>query len=160
MEFFNTENNSGASDTDSGTWTISPGTTISVNGNTIASASNAATNNTEVFSGNIFQPWSFGDKLDISLSTPFTYDPPQGNLLMTVGWSGVTDPGGEIFFDVNDADAGLGFSVNDANGNKTRNDFGLVTGFDEPNAVPEPSAILLLATITTCVCARLGRPRG
>ena len=35
-----------------------------------------------VFSGNLSQPWAFGDTLHINLTTPFAYNPADGNLLM------------------------------------------------------------------------------
>src|ERR1035438_8225275 len=85
LEFFNTIVNFGATAMNSGNWAISLSTT-SANWNSLSSnfASNIGANNTLVFSGNLAQAWAFGDTLTINLSTPFTYDPTKGNLLMDV----------------------------------------------------------------------------
>ncbi len=86
----------------SGTWTISLSTT-SANWNTLSTtfSDNIGADNTQVFSGNLAQPWAFGDTLSIVLTTPFTYNPSLGNLLMTVVATGTSEPGGVIFFDTN-----------------------------------------------------------
>jgi hypothetical protein len=155
LEFFSTQFNSGATSMPTGTWTIALSTT-SKDWNTLSTtfASNIGGDNTTVFSGNLFQPWAFGDTLTINLSTPFTYNPLNGNLLMDVMTSGVTSPGANIFFDTN------GNNGNALNGNtimgrdycaggsgcttdgSVNSGFGLVTGFS--TTVPEPSSILLL----------------
>ena len=95
LEFYNTKYNSSATSMNSGTWTISLSTT-SANWNTLSTtfASNIGANHTVVFSGNLAQPWAFGDTLHIDLSTPFFYDPTSGNLLMDVFVSGASSPGG------------------------------------------------------------------
>jgi hypothetical protein len=102
LEFFNTQLNTGATAMNAGTWTIDLSTT-SANWNTLSStfASNIGTGDTTVFSGNLSQPWAFGDTLTINFSTPFTYNPAAGNLLMDVNVSGATDSGGIIYFDSN-----------------------------------------------------------
>jgi hypothetical protein len=70
LEFFNTQFNSGATAMNSGTWTISLSTTAA-DWNTLSStyAANIGANNTMVFSGNLAQPWAFGDTLHINLGT-------------------------------------------------------------------------------------------
>jgi hypothetical protein len=89
LGFFNTQTNSSVTAMPSGTWTISLSTT-SADWNSLSTnpASNIGANNTQVFSGNLAQPWSFGNTLAISLTTPFTYDPSKGNLLMDVSGDG------------------------------------------------------------------------
>jgi len=100
----------------SGTWTIFLSTT-SATVNTLSATfsvnqitDNIGADNTQVFSGNLAQPWAFGDTLSIVLTTPFPYNPSSGNLLMTVVATGTTVPGGvnndgndygNIYFDTN-----------------------------------------------------------
>ena len=149
LEFFNTQYDSSATSTNTGTWTISLSTTAA-NSSTISStyASNIGGDNTEVFSGNLAQAWAFGDTLEIVLTTPFTYNPLDGNLLMDVVGSGVSAPGGNIYFDVNSTNSafsrvfcysGIACSTGDVS-----TGYGLVTGFDEgTSGVPEPSSVAL-----------------
>jgi len=156
LEFFNTTSNSGATSTPSGTFTIGLSTT-SANWNTLSStfSSNLGADNTVVFNGSVSQPWTFGDTLSITLSTPFNYNPGAGNLLMTVNVNGSTTPGGLIFFDTNG-----GISPNNYFGRvyitsgegpalsgNVDNGFGLVTGFETtPLApTPEPSTFASMA---------------
>ncbi|MGD1101111.1 MAG: PEP-CTERM sorting domain-containing protein [Terriglobia bacterium] len=143
LEFFNTQVNNGATAMNSGTWIISLSTT-SADWNSLSStfASNIGTNNTQVFSGNLSQPWAFGDTLTINLTTPFTYTPGSGaNLLMDVFVSGASEPGGEIHFDVNSTDHLMGRAYGSGG---VSNGYGLVTDFT--TGVPEPSTILLLGS--------------
>ena len=148
LEFFNTVANASATQMNSGNWTISLSTT-SADWNTLSStyANNLGGNNTQVFSGNLNQPWAFGDTLHITLTTPFTYDPAGGNLLMDVVVSGATTPGGDIFFDTNGFNGG-GFNGNTFlgrvyGGGAVDSGYGLVTGFSN---VPEPGSLALLGT--------------
>ena len=143
IEFFNTAYNSGATAMNSGNWAISLSTT-SADWNTLSGtyASNIGTNNTLVFSGNLAQPWAFGQTLVINLSTPFTYNPGNGSLLMDVYATNTSAPGGDLFFDANGNDimsrvygGSLYGSVNPG--------YGLVTGFNAA-PVPIPGAFLLL----------------
>lgn len=112
LEFFSTQVDFGAAAMDSGTWTISFSTT-SADWNSLSSvfANNIGIGNTLVFSGNLVQPWAFGNTLQISLSTAFTYDPSQGNLLRDIRVAGSTNAGGSIYFDTNGYNGG-GFNGN------------------------------------------------
>lgn len=106
-----------------------------------------------VFSGDLSQPWAYGNTLVINLTTPFTYNPGAGNLLLDVVVSNASKPGGNLYFDTNGFNGG-GFNGNTimgrvySFGNATGNTdygYGLVTGFqtDAP-AVPEPASIVML----------------
>ena len=150
LEFFNTQFNSSATAMSSGTWTIALSTT-SANWNTLSTtfASNIGGDNTTVFSGKLSQPWGFGNTLTINLSTPFTYNPLNGNLLMDIMASGVTgsvfNPG--VAFDINGANTIMGVDEcplgSVCPSGTVTSGFGLVTGF---STVPEPYSILLLGT--------------
>jgi hypothetical protein len=102
LSFYNTQVNDEATAMNSGTWTISLSTT-SKNLDTLSTtfSNNIGPDNTQVFSGNLAQSWAFGDTLAIVLTTPFTYNPSSGNLLMTVVATGTTAPDGFIYFDTN-----------------------------------------------------------
>jgi hypothetical protein len=134
LKFFNTQANSGATAMASGTWTISLSTT-SADWNTISSnfAANVGPDNTQVFSGNLSQPWAFGDTLTITLSTPFTYTPSKGNLLIDVTASNVTVPPGRyVYFDTTGYDGGRrdgSTIVGHADSDGAFHGYGLVTGF-------------------------------
>lgn len=157
LEFFNTQFDSGATSL-SGTWTISLSTT-SVDWNTIAPtfASNLGGDNTVVFSGTLSESWAFGDTLTFILTTPFTYNPASGNLLMDVV-AATTSPT-SIFFDTNGINGGA-FNGNTIMGRdfcpggsgcttsgSVDHGYGLVTGFSTGAApAPEPATLLLLGT--------------
>jgi hypothetical protein len=167
LEFFNTQYNSEAYSMNSGTWNISLSIT-SADWNTLSNtyANNIGPDNTLVFSGNLFQPWAFGDTLSISLSTPFTYNPAMGNLLMDVT-ANATTPDGFLF---------ISFDTNGANGDSLNgNTFmgrvfcnsssGLVTEFSTSvSPVPEPSFVYLLGlgliTLAVARKVRLQRSNG
>jgi hypothetical protein len=93
----------------SGTWTIALSTTAA-DWNTLSTnyAANIGANNIAVFSGNLTQPWAFGNTLTIILTTPFTYVPSNGNLLMDVSVSGVSTSGGFVYFDTTGAAQKMG----------------------------------------------------
>ncbi len=140
LEFYNTQFNSGTTSMSSGNWSIALSTT-SADWNTLSTnlAANIGADNTTVFSGNLFQPWAFGDTLHITLSTPFTYNPANGNLIMDVV-SNVSVPGGVIYFDENTNNSIMGRIGNGFD----NSGFGLVTGFST-TAAPEPASMALLA---------------
>jgi PEP-CTERM motif len=149
LEFFNTQSSNTVTAMNTGNWAISLSTTAA-DSNTLSPnySSNKGANNTLVFNGNLAQSWAFGDTLVIALTTPFTYDPSSGNLLLDVV-STASAPGGSIFFDVGS------YSYM---GRVYYNGGGLVSGFTNPgyglvtefgtdttsNAVPEPATMLLL----------------
>ena len=149
LEFYNTQFDSSSTSMNTGLWTISLSTTAA-DWSTISStyASNIGGDNTTVFSGNLSQAWAFGDTLQILLSTPFTYNPLNGNLLMDVVGSGVSAPGGEIFFDKNSTNSAFS-RVYCSSGiacspGAVDTGFGLVTGFSTGSGgVPEPSSVVL-----------------
>jgi hypothetical protein len=152
LQFFNTQFDSYATAMNSGSWTIDLSTT-SANWNTLSSnyAANIGPNETQVFSGNLYQPWAFGDTLTIGLTTPFTYNPAQGNLLMNVSVTGAFTPGGSILFDTNgvyDGDTIMGRVYCDGCAPGVVNSgYGLVTGFITSSAAPEPSFLFLLGAV-------------
>jgi hypothetical protein len=160
LEFYNTQVDFGATSLNSGTWTISLSTT-SVDWNTIGTtfASNLGPDNTVVFSGVLGQPWAFGDTLTIILTTPFTYNPANGNLLMDVVATSLGFANVAIFFDTNGYIGG-GYNGNTIIGRdfcpggsgctisgSVDHGYGLVTGFSTGAApAPEPATLLLLGT--------------
>jgi hypothetical protein len=145
LEFFNMQYNSGATATNTGNFAISLSTT-SAAWNTLSStfASNIGLDNTLVFSGSISQSWVFGDTLTFHLTTPFTYNPLNGNLLMDVYATGTLDAAGDIYFDVNTSNTIMGRVYTFDGVNYVNNGFGLVTGFS--TGVPEPATLLLLGS--------------
>lgn len=158
LEFFNTQVDFGATSMNSGTWTIGLGTTAT-DWNTLSATMSLNGFTTQVFSGDLFQPWAFGDTLVINLSTPFTYDPANGNLLMDIVVSGASAPGGSIFFDTNgynngtfDGNTFLGRvycpgGVNCGGVGTVDNGYGLVTGFSyNSGTVPEPGSLALFGS--------------
>jgi len=158
LEFYNTAVDFGATSMNTGNWDIFLSTTA-VDWNTITGnfVTNLGPDNTLVFSGNLAQPWAFGDTLHIMLSTPFNYDPASGNLLMSVIASGTSAPGGFIFFDTNGFNGG-GFNGNTIMGRMYNgavdHGYGLVTGFSTGGTtVPEPGAISLFALAATALYA-------
>jgi hypothetical protein len=168
LEFYNTQFNSGATAMNSGTWTIGLGVT-SADWNTLNSQMSLNGSTTTVFSGNLFQPWAFGDTLVINLSTPFTYNPGNGNLLMDVVVSGATDAGGVIYFDTNGYNNGM-FNGNtflgrvycpggtNCGGFGTVNSgYGLVTGFSFGTTTPEPGSLALFGSGVVGLMAMLRR---
>jgi hypothetical protein len=166
LEFFNKQYDAGATAMNSGLWTISLSTTAT-DWNTLSStyANNIGADNTTVFSGDLAQPWTFGSTLTITLSTPFTYDPSKGNLLMDVLASGTSNANGDIFFDTNGLN-GFVFNGNTFLGRvfcdgcgivsgSVDNGYGLVTGFStRTTVVPEPGTVVMLALAGALVAVR------
>jgi len=156
LQFYNTQNDGGATAINSGNWEISLSTTPA-DWNTLSATpgANVGSDNSVVFDGNLSQSWTFGDTLTISLSSPFTYDPSNGNLLMDVLSSGLPAIGStgssSIYFDTNGFDSGNydGNSIMGRVSYKTADSgYGLVTGFDSVSApvtsVPAPPTFLLI----------------
>lgn len=152
LEFYNTAFDNFATAMNSGNWVISLSTT-SADWNTLSGnfAANIGPNNTQVFSGDLSQPWAFGDTLHINLTTPFTYDPSQGNLLMDVFVTNASDGNGVIYFDTNGYNNG-GFNGNTFfgrvyDGGAVNSGYGLVTGFSTgQTTTPEPGSLMLLGS--------------
>ncbi len=151
LQFYNTQVDFGSTQLPSGNWTISLSTTP-VDVNTISSnfGSNLGPDNTTVWSGNINQPWTFGDTLTITFTTAFTYNPANGNLLLDVVGSGITLPGGITYFDVNSTDGTMsrvycpgGISCGTG---VVNNGYGLVTTFVAGTTTPEPGTFMLLGS--------------
>ena len=150
MYLYNTQFNSGATSTPSGTYTVSLSTTSAGVGSLSPTFSqNIGSNNTQVFSGSIQQSWAFGDTLDIHFTTPFSYDPNSGNLLVDVLGSGVSAPT-NIYYDVHSPGALFQrvycpFGESCSSGTVDTPGFGLVTGFGT-SAVPEPGTLVMMGT--------------
>jgi hypothetical protein len=138
LEFFNTRfENSGPPDI--GTFTISLSTTsAAVEGLDSTLTNNIGSDNIVVFDGSLPSP--SGGVMSLVLSTPFTYEPTQGNLLMNVS---STDAAQSVsfFFDVNSLQGAVGVfsrAISPGGVGEVLNNQGLVTGFST-GAVPEPS---------------------
>jgi hypothetical protein len=154
LSFFDTQSFSPATALNMGTATISLSTT-NADWNSLSTtfAANIGPDSTVVFSGDLSQPWAFGDTLSIAFSTPYTYNPAAGNLLMDIQVSGTPTQNSPIGFDVNGEVAantimGRVFTTQQGIiGNGVTTGFGLVTGFDTSiSSVPEAPSALLLGT--------------
>jgi len=150
LYLYNTQFNSGATSTPSGTYTVSLSTTSAGVGTLSPTFSqNIGANNTQVFSGSIQQSWNFGDTLDIHFSTAFTYDPNAGNLLVDVNGSGIS-AATNIYYDVHTPGSLFQrvycpFGESCSTGVADTPGYGLVTGFGT-SAVPEPGTLLMMGT--------------
>jgi hypothetical protein len=148
LELYDTQYDSGATGTPTGTYTISLSTTqYGVNDITGAFSQNLGADNTQVFSGSISQSWQFGNTLVINFSQAFDYNPANGNLLVDIVGDGVSTPFGSVYYDVNST--GGYFSrvycsggVACGDNGTVQNGYGWVTGFD----VPEPGTFFMLGT--------------
>jgi hypothetical protein len=149
LYLYNTQYDSGAFQTPSGTYTVSLSTTSAGVGSLSPTfADNIGANNMQVFNGSIEQSWNFGNTLDIHFSQSFTYDPGQGNLLLDVVGNGVSIPI-NLYYDVssNGPFQRVYCSFGDAcsTGVADTPGYGLVTGFGY-NQVPEPGTLLMMGT--------------
>ncbi len=120
-----------------GTYTISLSTTSApVNGLSTDMASNIGADNTIIFSGAL-PTYVAGSTLTFTLATPFTYDPSQGNLLLNMSISGVTNFDPADYVSQNGDFGSLSSRMVDGNATGTTG-YGLVTTF---NIVPEPGTL-------------------
>jgi hypothetical protein len=149
LEFYNTQNNGGATAMNTGTFTISLSTTgVDWDSISTVAADNIGGDNTQVFIGSLAQPWAFGDTLSIAFSTPFTYTPGAGaNLLLNVVATGTGDASGDIWFDQNGGNPSPNTIFGRNWGGNVNDGYGLVTGFDiadtGASGVPEPATLAL-----------------
>jgi hypothetical protein len=148
LEFYNTITFFAGELPNSGNYKISLSTTSApVNGlNQTNLAANIGANNTLVFDGSLPGLSAISGKvLDIILSTPFTYNPADGNLLMDVVGSNLSNSS-LLPFDVRLGTAAGLFSIANigiASGGFATMNWGLVTGFS--TTIPEPSTWTLMA---------------
>lgn len=134
LKFYNTQATLGATSLPSGTWTVALSTTTSADWNRLSPNfdANVGSNNTTVFTGNLSQPWSFPNTLTINLSTPFTYVPANGNLLMDVLASNISTTGPLVYFDTTGYNGGAengSTIIGHVDVNGVTSGYGLVTGF-------------------------------
>lgn len=142
VQFFNTVFNDPYAQLPTGTFNFYLSTT-SVTTTTLSSvySANIGVNNTLVYSGSISQPWTFGDTLTVNFSSPFTYSPLQGNLLLDITTSvfSLLHP---VPFDASNSSAySRAYTYNGLN--YVNIGYGLVTGF---TAVPSPPSWLMMLT--------------
>lgn len=136
LVFYN--NNLPGGSLNTGTYTIDLSqTSAAVDGLNLTNlSSNIGGHDVTVFSGSL--PALAGGMLTIALSTPYTYNPADGNLLLDINGSGLT--GGGIYLDADNGSAGGVFSRAMTPGCCTgTSDWGLVTGFTIGGGVPEPA---------------------
>jgi hypothetical protein len=138
--------------TDGGTFTLSLSTTSAQVGalNLSNLSANIGTANTVVYSGSL--PALANGELVINLTTPYTYNPAQGNLLLDVTASNQT-AGGAFLNAVDTADSGPGdlFSrawTYAADYPVADSDEGLVTDFTVSTTPLPPSWIAMLTVLT------------
>jgi PEP-CTERM motif len=137
LEFFHTiDFSGGGTEPQAGSYVISLSTTqAAVNGLDATDLSNnLGPDNTTVYSGDV--PTLSGSVLKFILTTPFTYDPSKGNLLLDVQLE-YGDTEGIIYFDSN-GEAGLASRASSSN-DGFADDAAVVTGFSTTGSVPEPS---------------------
>ncbi len=137
LEFFNTVDFSGGgTEAQAGSYVISLSTTqAAVNGLDATDLSNnLGPDNTTVYSGDV--PTLSDGVLKFTLTTPFTYDPSKGNLLLDVQLE-YGDTEGLIYFDIN-GEEGLASRASSSAGGFA-DDTAIVTGFSTSGSVPELS---------------------
>lgn len=109
-------------------------------------ASNITGTNTLVFSGTLPGSLAFGSQLNFLLTSPFFFDPSQGNLLLDVVANPNGQVGGPTFFDAHnfgtfDSLSSRAF-ISGGGTDPGFEGWGLVTGFNE---VPEPGTLAIFA---------------
>ena len=132
----------------SDTFTLSLGTTsASPDRPGTSYPANRGPNFTSVFAGTVSATLAGGAGFDfvINLSSPFLYDPSQGNLLLDVNLTH-SAPGPFSPFEAGSSpDTGELFNVGGTGDIRAAPDFGLLTRFDvAPAATPEPATLALL----------------
>jgi hypothetical protein len=136
-----------ASTLSDGTYTVSVSTTsAAINGLSTNMASNIGADNETIFSGTLPSTLAAGAPLTFTLATPFDYNPANGNLLVDMQISGVTNDSVAGFYSQSGDFGNLSSRM--VNGSAAPGtSYGLVTQFTFTGAaVPEPST-LALATI-------------
>jgi hypothetical protein len=133
-------------------------TSAPVNGLDSNMAKNVGPDFDTFFSGTL-PAYVAGATLTFTLSTPFSFDPSKGNLLLDVLLSGVTDFSGAPYVSQN-GDFGTD-SSRMVNGSATRTSgSGLMTTFASGSAVPEPSTLALCGLGAVALAGYAGRRRS
>jgi hypothetical protein len=138
LEFFNTVDLPAAgTEPQAGSYVLSLSTTqAAVDGLSTDLSNNLGPDDTIVYSGGV--PTLSDGVLTFVLSTPFTYDPSKGNLLLDVQID-YGDTEGLIYFDSNGEGGLASRALFPVNGGGYADDEAIVTGFSGTSAVPEPS---------------------
>jgi hypothetical protein len=165
LSFFNTAFTAGSIQT--ATYNIQLSTTSApVNGLSNTFAANLGADNTMVFLGTL--SGAAAPNFTIS-TTPFNYQPANGNLLLTIFKTNITGPNSSVFLDARNGTAAGLFSRKYAFSSTTTaenagfdSNWGIVTRFNA-SAVPEPGTLALLfgsgMTVTLFAARRLRRRR-
>jgi hypothetical protein len=145
-----------------GTYTLSFSTTsAAVNALSTNFATNVGPDSATFFVGALPAYPAVGSPITFALTTPFSFNPLSGNLLLDVTFSGVTNDG-LAYYVAQNGDFGSASSrmINGSTGGTTG--FGLVTTFATgQQAVPEPISVVLLGTgIAGAVIRRLRRGKA
>jgi hypothetical protein len=136
------------------------GTTSSTPGSPNSSfAANGTT--TTVFNGPLTAVLTTTNSFDlrIPLTTPFTYDPAGGNLLLDVVLNSQTTGNVTFFVAGRSSDVGRVFLLNGNGTPAAQGNYGLYTQFTTEQAVPEPTTILLLGTGLAGIAAKVRHRR-